>query len=390
MIIEIKGVEFENKGSHLMLVAIIQQLNRRWPNAEIALTASAKACFADRASVASFRKLNLRKHRLDFNRISYFLPLWLRGWLNSKGVVTEVDINMIIDASGFSYSDQWPSKIRIIHLRNELRRFHLYSKPYIFLPQAFGPFTAESSRRHIASSLHYAAMICAREDESHQHLEKLTGALPNLFKFGDFTNLCEGFVPSSFDVRQRWACIVPNKNMLNIRNTNAAWLRRYEIMLVEAIKCYRERGLKPFFLNHEGVEDGALISRVNGMLDEPIPVIAESDPLAVKGIIGVCEAVFSSRFHGCISAMSQGIACVGTSWSHKYVELYDQYAASSLLLQPENTYEDLKRIIDLSLDKDSKLHRRIANQAMILKSDTLSMWQRFHVIVQRYSGLRDS
>ena len=390
MIIEIKGVEFENKGSHLMLVAIIQQLNRRWPNAEIALTASAKACFADRASVASFRKLNLRKHRLDFNRISYFLPLWLRGWLNRKGVVTEVDINMIIDASGFSYSDQWPSKIRIIHLRNELRRFHLYSKPYIFLPQAFGPFTAESSRRHIASSLHYAAMICAREDESHQHLEKLTGTLPNLFKFGDFTNLCEGFVPSSFDVRQRWACIVPNKNMLNIRNTNAAWLRRYEIMLVEAIKCYRERGLWPFFLNHEGVEDGALISRVNGMLDEPIPVIAESDPLAVKGIIGVCEAVFSSRFHGCISAMSQGIACVGTSWSHKYVELYDQYAASSLLLQPENTYEDLKRIIDLSLDKDSKLHRRIANQAMILKSDTLSMWQRFHVIVLRYSGLRDS
>jgi colanic acid/amylovoran biosynthesis protein len=178
--------------------------------------------------------------------------------------------------------------------------------------------------------------------------------------------------------------------MLNIRNTNAAWLRRYEIMLVEAIKCYRERGLRPFFLNHEGVEDGALISRVNGILDEPIPVIAESDPLAVKGIIGVCEAVFSSRFHGCISAMSQGIACVGTSWSHKYVELYDQYAASSLLLQPENTYEDLKRIIDLSLDKDSKLHGRIANQAMILKSDSLSMWQRFHVIVLRYSGLRDS
>ena len=72
MIIEIKGVEFENKGAHLMLVAIVQQLNSRWPQAMIALSHSSKASSAQRVAVASLRKIALRKHRLDLNALSFW------------------------------------------------------------------------------------------------------------------------------------------------------------------------------------------------------------------------------------------------------------------------------------------------------------------------------
>ena len=385
MIIEIKGVEFENKGAHLMLVAIVQQLRVIWPEAVIALSHSAKASCAQRSAVASLRKIALRKNLLDLNGLSYWLPVALRRLLMRWGLVTEADIDLLVDASGFSYSDQWPSKVRIVHLKSELLRFRRYNKPYIFLPQAFGPFTNESSRKLIADSFQYAAMIGARERQSFAHIQELTGYIPNLYQYGDFTNLVEGYVPTSFDTQKRWACVVPNKNMLDPRNAKKAWLPRYESMLVEAIGLYRELGLAPFFLNHEGDEDGALIERINTSLEAPIPVVSELDPLAVKGIIGASEAVLCSRYHGCISAMSQGIACIGTSWSHKYELLYGQYCAKSLLLDPEISSDELRRVISLSLQKDSELSQNIAAQALLLKAESSAMWVEFQTIARRYS-----
>jgi colanic acid/amylovoran biosynthesis protein len=156
-------------------------------------------------------------------------------------------------------------------------------------------------------------------------------------------------------------------------------------MLIEAIGYYAELGLKPFFLNHEGDEDGALITRVNAALKQPIPVVTEADPLAVKGIIRASEAVLCSRYHGCISAMSEGIACIGTSWSHKYELLYNQYGADALLLQPETSTPELKNIIDLSLQKDNDLSKALEANALLLKTESAALWDHIQSIVDGYS-----
>ena len=385
MIIEIKGVEFENKGAHLMLLAIIDQVRRRWPMVQFALTHSSKASYIDRSAVAKLRKLNFRKNLIDINALTYLIPSFLRGCLQRKCLVVEADIDMIIDASGFSYSDQWPSKLRIYHLKNELKRFHRHGKPYIFMPQAFGPFVNRTSRKRIGQSFKHAAMVCAREERSYQYIEEITGPISNLFEYGDFTDLIEGFVPDNFDTDKKWACIVPNKNMVNVRNSNKAWLERYEPLLSEAIIYYQKKGLTPFFLNHEGEEDDALINRVNAALDSPITVVRESNPLAVKGIIGASRAVLCSRYHGCISAMSQGIACIGTSWSHKYELLYEEYQAGALLLESTSSSEKLREVIDLSLKADSQLTQAIASRASVLKAQSAAMWDNFQAVAERYS-----
>jgi polysaccharide pyruvyl transferase WcaK-like protein len=385
MIIEIKGVEFENKGAHLMLLAIIDQVRRRWPMVQFALTHSSKASFADRSVVAKFRKLNFRKNKIDINALTYSIPSILRGWLQRKCLVVEADIDMIIDASGFSYSDQWPSKLRIYHLKNELKRFHRHGKPYMFMPQAFGPFINRTSRKRIGQSFKHAAMVCARDGRSYQYIEEITGPISNLFEYGDFTDLIQGFVPDSFDIGKKWACIVPNKNMVNVRNSNNVWLERYEPLLSEAIIYYQEKGLTPFFLNHEGEEDDELINRVNAALGSPIPVVRESNPLAVKGIIGASRAVLCSRYHGCVSAMSQGVACIGTSWSHKYELLYEEYQAGDLLLQSSSSSEQLREVIDLSLKTDSQLSNNIASRASELKIQSAAMWDDFQAVADRYS-----
>ncbi|MDA9372166.1 polysaccharide pyruvyl transferase family protein [Porticoccaceae bacterium] len=388
MIVEIKGVEFANKGAHLMLVSIVVRLKEMWPEVQIALKPSTTMSRRQIAGVPALCKLNLRKHYVDLNRLSYRLPRALRSGLLWRFGVTEADVDLVVDASGFSYSDQWPSEIRIYHLRNELLRFHKHRKPYIFLPQAFGPFSLAHSAACIAQSFPYAAMICARDAQSYAYIETLTGALPHLFEYGDFTNLLDAVYPKEIVIEPRAACIVPNCNMLDPRNCNAAWLGRYEDLLLAAICYYREIGLRPFFLNQGGERDALLMARLNSQLEArdelALVVLEQDDPAVIKGIIGASAAVFCSRYHGCVGALSTGIACIGTSWSHKYEALYEQYGACELLLSPEVSIDECRAIIDLSLQNQTPLKQRIKKNALAQKRNATAMWAQFRSVLDGY------
>ncbi|GGA98951.1 polysaccharide pyruvyl transferase family protein [Agarivorans gilvus] len=374
MIIELKGVEFENKGAELMLRAILQRIEEYWPEAEIALTPSQKASFKQRASVGAWQKLSLRKLYLDLNCITYWLPTTVRRYFRKWGVVTEADIDVVIDASGFSYSDQWSPKMSIRHLCGEIKRNNAHGKPYIFMPQAMGPFSDPGVRANIARYFPKAALVCARESETYKYIHDITGDFSSLKQYGDFTNAVS-LVDDCFPMSNgKMACIVPNKNMVNPRNSNKRWLNSYESTLLNAIAIYRAKGLTPFFLNHEGHEDGLLISSLNEQLDQPLPVIEEADPVKVKSIIASSKAVLCSRYHGCISALSNGIACLSTSWSHKYESLYEDYLAKKLLISPDISKPQLEALIELSLNVDSSLHEDIKLKAEQYKKETEQLW----------------
>lgn len=383
MIIELKGVEFENKGAELMLRAVLQRIEKYWPEAEIALTPSPKASYLLRASVGAWQKLSLRKMYLDINGLSYAAPHKVRNYLKKWGLVTEADVDVIIDASGFSYSDQWSPKMSIRHLAGELNRANKHNKPYIFMPQAFGPFSDAGVRDNIRQSFKNAALVCARESDSYRHLNEITGDMDNLIQFGDFTNAVTGIVPDYLDTSKRLACIVPNKNMVNPRNKNQRWLNSYRQLILNAVELYRDNDLEPFFLNHEGNEDLALIDELNQQLDNPLRVISEPDPLKVKGIIVASSAVLCSRFHGCVSALSNGIACLSTSWSHKYERLHEDYQANELLLDPNISKTELAELIKTSLEVDSPLHKDIAKNAKAYKLQTEELWLRVKKIIDQ-------
>ena len=169
--------------------------------------------------------------------------------------------------------------------------------------------------------------------------------------------------------------------MVSHRNKDNDWTKRYEPILIKAIVHYQKRGLRPIFLNHEGAEDRGLILSLNNQLDEPLEVIEENDPLVIKGIIASATAVFCSRYHGCISALSSGIPCIATSWSHKYEALYEEYGVSNLLLSADTNEPHLQRLIDESLGADSRFRERLFKKAVTQKSNSLAMWDEITSIV---------
>ncbi len=71
--------------------------------------------------------------------------------------------------------------------------------------------------------------------------------------------------------------------------------------------------------------------------------------------------VVSSRFHGCVSALSQAVPCLATGWSHKYQALFDDFGLPEGLLQPVDPDTAVLRL-------ESMLAQREAMGFPLLKS----------------------
>ncbi|MEK0248783.1 polysaccharide pyruvyl transferase family protein [Raoultella sp. BAC10a-01-01] len=382
MIIEIKGVQFVNKGAELMMHAIIQQMRTRWPDAEFVLLPHNHSPYYERISVASLQKFNFRKNTLDLNFLSYFVPAKIRSYLkNSYGIVTEPDVDVILDASGFAYSDKWGSLL-INQMSQEVIRFNKNNKKYIFLSQAFGPFTKNNDKVLLRKSLPKASLICAREKTSYDFIREFSEQ--NVEMYPDFTNLVKGDIPDYYHNGDKKIVIIPNHNMINSKNDNLLWSKNYVSVLCMAVNVIKQIGFKPVLLNHEGKLDGEICQKIREQVNDiDLEIITESDPLKVKGIIGASVALISSRFHGCVSALCQGIPCIGTSWSHKYERLFEDYGREKYLMTPEISEEDLKLLLCNCMNKDSNDYQIYTNKITELKNETIKMWDKISMILSK-------
>lgn len=380
MLIEVKGVQFVNKGAELMLHAVLQQLQLRWPDAQLVLAPNPNSPYLARARLGALQRVPLRKGRVDLNGISRFLPQSVRRWLrNNLGLAFAADIDVVLDASGFAYGDQWPLA-NTAFLSAELRHFAAIGKPYILLPQALGPFSREAEQQRLKQALPLAALICAREESSLQHVRELTGGISQLVQFADFTNLVQGVLPAYYSEGQRKVLIIPNANMMSARNLRREWQQHYLPLLYRAVKVIRQLGLVPVLLNHEGDADGALCQSVRQQ-DSSLEIINEADPLKVKGIIGASQAVICSRFHGCVSALSQGVPCLGTSWSHKYERLFDEYGQNEALLSADTTSELLLQKLQWAINNVD--NQQLAERRNALKQQSEQLWQQVEAVINQ-------
>ncbi len=326
----VKGVQFRNKGAHLMLQAVREE-TARWPFAVTLATNPRKGTRRQRQEAGMLDHAWFESSRIPaFGPATAFLgnllPLPVR---RGFGFMADKEITGVLDASGFSYSDQWGAA-GIERMVYRCRWWHRRRIPVVLLPQAFGPFTTERIRSAFRELAELASVIWVRDRHSGDHIRGLGVAEEKLRYAPDFTCLVSGATRAEHSHLFGRPCFIPNYRMIDMTGPEVA--RAYVSFLVACARMCIDAGLEPVMLIHDQGRDQELVDVIEQKLHRPLTTVVEDDPLIVKGLVGKASFVVGSRYHGLISALTQGIACIGTSWSHKYEELFRSFACEPLLV----------------------------------------------------------
>lgn len=382
MHVEIRKIGFTNKGAELMLLAVLERMQGRYPSAVFT------AATTHRAGERPFHKVvgcgmypKFSHHLLGRDMGGDLMGLLPRRARERYGLIVESEIDVVIDASGYLYGDPFSPR-RVTELARAAARWKRQGKKLVLMPQAFGPFSRRETQRAMRRIVELADLVMPRDPLSLGYIRELAGGPANVAMYPDFTPLVQGELPESFDSERYRAAVIPNAQM--IAKTQPREGSRYIPFMQAALAHLVERSQAPFILIHESDRDRELADRIR----EPhpkVPVVPIDSAKAIKGVIGECRVTIGSRFHGLISALSQGVPSLATGWSHKYDELFKEYGCPEQVLGLDTDESGLQHAIDALVDEATYDERRacLLEHAAKVRDRIEAMWERIFAAIEK-------
>jgi polysaccharide pyruvyl transferase WcaK-like protein len=374
--IEIHGTGAQNRGAQLMAIAIAEHVRVKHPGSRIVVPpeyGSLPMIHAQGFSLVN----DFSGHWLNRNYMRLMPPNLRRRF----DFVDPADVDIVLDASGFSFSDQWGAE-SAIQLADKMGQRKRKLQPLVLLPQAFGPFASHQVATATRRVLKRASLICVRDNESLRHVREL-GKDFDLNKFPDFT-LSVPAQPGDLELPiQRFAAIVPNMRMLD----RTTYSNIYIEFLAALPNLLSARGISPLVVLHDSDEDASVLDRVGAAMDG-VPCVSHPDPRVLKWVLKEASFVIGSRFHALVGALSQAVPCIGTGWSHKYSELFDDFGCSDALVRDLHDTEAVRLLLDEFADSTRRHARQtaIGVRATILKESSNRMWELVDDIIDAVPG----
>ena len=390
MNVEIKGIGFDNKGARLMLLAVLAEIAND-PDIDLVAVDSSTGTRRQRskAGLHTLAGINVLRSR-SFRHLWADLPALFptRTARRLFRIVTDREVDVVLDASGYVYGDPWGAEPAMITAW-ELQRLRRKHQKYILLPQAFGPFTTYNIRVAMQKTMDRADLIFARDQTSYDYLAALRPGATSLRLAPDFTSTLQPIRPNGGQPFQEAACIVPNTRMLDKNPEKDRDL--YVSFLVACVEHLTARKVPTFILVHES-GDNDLAVEIRDCSPFKPTVVRERDALKVKGLLGECRLVISSRYHALVGAFSQSVPCLGAGWSHKYGHLFEDYGCPECLIRLDESGEALKGRIDTLLQGESrtKVLDRLKSANLQIEKQVGEMWQEVRrVMVRSAPPVRD-
>lgn len=315
--------------------------------------------------------------RLCRDSVAVSMP---RDFLSARGFVAGRDIDGLLDCSGYAYGDGW-SLHRTQARASYYARLKRQGAAVVMLPQAFGPFEKPEVRQACRDLFAQCDLIFARDPESLAHLAEIGVKGDRVGLAPDITHLLRGEAPRDAEAWSRRVCIVPNARMLD--RTSPETRDAYAAFLGRSMGAAEDLGLEPVLLIHEE-NDRPLAQQLRDASPSK-PQIIDEDALRSKGILAESYALIGSRYHAIVSALSQGVPTMGTSWSHKYEMLFADYGCSDQLAAPEAGAEVLDAQVRAFLDPQARneLAGRLGAAAKARKAAVEAMWAQIDELLRR-------
>ncbi|MBD3275397.1 MAG: hypothetical protein GF372_08815 [Candidatus Marinimicrobia bacterium] len=369
----IKGGDYNNFGDQLMLKTLISQLQ----------------------SVSSKNILAVENHYCNYNvrsSLGLYLLMWekkkmrfsgliadpiIRRYSKPLGIIQRDQISAVLDISGFAYTDYWGPQNTI----NMARYVEMQSKrgaKIVLMPQAYGPFESPQIQEYFLRLATHTSMIYTRDKFSYNAMQNIGVDKNKISIAPDITTVSPIQVPNWCTTFSPYVCIIPNSRMFE---QNSETKSNYLNVLGSVAKLIQEKNRKPLFLVFED-RDFNLVREIKATTSAQIFISNTSDPVIIKGIISDAELVIGSRYHSLVSSLSQSVPSIGTSWAHKYEELFDDYDMSNYLIKNLKV-EPLNDFVNNLLDADNniKVRKMLSETASSMINQTNKMLKNvFNVI----------
>jgi colanic acid/amylovoran biosynthesis protein len=298
---------------------------------------------------------------------------WLASAYASRSVhsVLPEQVDCVLDISGFCYADAWgPSGAELVD-----RYYRLVKRGggrVVLMPQTFGPFSNPRLRSAFLSIYAKADLVFARDAESFRHVAALVPDTAKLRQAPDFTTLTRS-TRGGAGWAEGKACIIPNARMITHRSPEAA--SAYLPFLRRVLAALRRMGIEAFMLIHEHWDDEAVARDASGGVGD-VDVVVEEDALRIKEIIGCSLLTVSSRLHGLINALSQGVPTIATAWAHKYPGLMQEYGVGEFLLEVDASDERIEAALGALVSPETRadIVARLARGEADRVAQTRAMW----------------
>src|SRR5690625_174359 len=355
---------FGNKGDHMMILNVIDMIKNRYNNAQFYVPYNFKNSeFIKEYGIGYI--FNMHKYR---NKVHHRLLRVLGNSLDLVvpkigNTISSKELDVIIDTSGYYVADHWGVDVVGVIARY-YNRYRKNGTKIILMPKAYGPINNKDLITNTNELINSADLSFAREEKSMEILSSIGSNMDNIYVSPDFTLLIKPEFVNWFDYNQRYVVLVPNERMLTIMDK---W--KYYKFLRQAYSYIRKE-YKVFVLIHSKKDD-ELINEIG--IDAP--VINSDNPRVLKGIISKAKYIVGSRYHSIISSLSQNVPAIGTSWSHKYEELYKEYDISNLIYNFTGE-DDLKQLIFHLNDPNTygELIGKLSKANKLREEKTLNMW----------------
>lgn len=378
MIVEVTGVSSSNQGAHLMLLAIQDGMAPYWRGATYALNSRSWLRFD-------------RRYRSPYKPVAHVPVGAMTGVasivnatirsippsvMKAIGIVSPRNVSCLMDASGFSYSDQL--SLGNMEARGEYYSWHARrGTPVILLPQAFGPFRSQRSKSLVRRIVDSASLVYCRDEASYGHLTGACGISEKIRMGPDFTLglLSNTDMDHAFDPSGKVG-IIPNMRMFD--KTDERVGQAYWNFLATALDELVRREVPVHIIVQGESKDVDLAHRLRrSIVASEIEVSASSDPLETKRLVGRCRAVITSRFHGAINALSFGRPVLVTSWSHKYEQLMSAFGipqfVADLGADEHQWRQDVSDLLNMA--ENNQLAAKILAVKNSMHSESVRMWK---------------
>jgi polysaccharide pyruvyl transferase WcaK-like protein len=382
MRILIEGAGMVNKGAEAMLKTVIAEFRRRIHNASFFVESANVSPGTEHLFNAAGIKILKYSPTKRIERLNIYASYIQKNptkfnqfWKDRKSILywenILSNIDLIVDISGFRYSQKVgcggalrTSPIIDIAKRN--------NKPYIFFPQAFGPFDGDALLKKICyKSFSNSRLLYARDIESRDYLAKLLNKNINDIKLAPDIAFCFNSENSSFASnyledhgiyvnKQPIICVAPNVRVYE-RASGFGIKNTYLQLLSKICSQYIDQGVSIVFVPHEiklnprQTDDRWLCELLHLSLGKNKSSVAITEELSaekIKAIIAYSDLLIGSRFHAIVAALHSRVPVVAMGWAHKYIQLMQEVELDKFVINYEELEEEeVYQVVNLAWEQ---------------------------------------